>query len=40
MNKRATFVVDRDGTLIEEINSEMNMDVHADRALELLRAKV
>ncbi len=39
-NKRATFVVAADGTLIEEISSEMNMDIHADRALELLKAKV
>jgi peroxiredoxin Q/BCP len=39
-NKRATFVVGADGTLIEEITSEMNMDVHADRALEILKASV
>lgn len=39
-NKRATFVVAADGTLIEEIASEMNMDVHADRALEILKASV
>jgi len=39
-NKRATFVVAADGTLIEEIASEMNMGVHADRALEILKASV
>ena len=39
MNKRATFVVAADGTLIEEISSEMNMEIHADRALEALTAR-
>lgn len=38
-NKRATFVVGADGTLIEEIGSEMNMEIHADRALEALTAR-
>jgi len=38
LNKRATFVIDRDGTVLERISSEMSMDVHADRALEVLRA--
>jgi peroxiredoxin len=37
-NRRATFVIDRDGTVLEALRSEMNMDVHADRALDVLRA--
>lgn len=40
MNKRSTFVVDTDGTVLAVIASEMNMDVHADEALEVLRARV
>ena len=35
--KRATFVIDRDRTVRKVITSEMNMTVHADRALEALR---
>ena len=35
--KRATFVIDRDRTVRSVITSEMNMTVHADRALEALR---
>jgi peroxiredoxin Q/BCP len=38
-NQRATFVIDRDGTILEVIRSETRMDHHADRALELLRAQ-
>jgi len=38
-NKRATFVIDSDGTVLELIASETNMDVHADRALEVLAAR-
>ena len=37
-NKRTTFVIGQDGTLIDVISSELNMDVHADKALEALRA--
>jgi len=37
MNKRATFVIGTDGTVLDAISSEMNMDVHADQALEVLR---
>jgi thioredoxin-dependent peroxiredoxin len=37
MNKRATFVIGKDGTLIDVITSEINMDVHADKALAALR---
>ncbi len=36
--KRATFVINTDGTLREVIQSEVKMDVHADRALESLKA--
>jgi peroxiredoxin Q/BCP len=35
--KRATFVIDRDRTVRSVITSEMNMDVHADRALAAVR---
>ena len=35
--KRATFVIDRDRTVRSVITSEMNMDVHADRALAALQ---
>ena len=37
LNKRVTFVIDRDGTVLDRISSELSMDVHADRALEVLR---
>ena len=36
--KRATFVIDPDRTIRTVISSEMSMDVHADQALEALRA--
>ena len=36
--KRATFVIDRDRTVRKVISSEMNMTVHADRALAALQA--
>jgi thioredoxin-dependent peroxiredoxin len=36
-NKRATFVIDTDRTVLEVIRSEVNMDAHADRALAALR---
>ena len=35
--KRVTFVIDPDRTVRAVIGSELNMDVHADRALEALR---
>lgn len=38
-NKRATFVIDSDGTVLDVIASETNMDVHADRALQALAAR-
>lgn len=38
-NKRATFVIDTDRRVLAAISSELNMEVHADRALEVLRAR-
>lgn len=38
-NKRATFVIDTDGTVLEAVASELNMDLHADKALDALRAR-
>jgi peroxiredoxin Q/BCP len=37
-NKRTTFVIDRDGTVLDVISSELKMNDHADRALEVLRS--
>ena len=36
-NKRATFVIDRDSKVLNVIKHELNMSVHADRALATLR---
>jgi peroxiredoxin Q/BCP len=36
-NKRATFVVDPDRRVLATITSELNMNTHADEALEVLR---
>lgn len=38
-NKRATFVIDRDGKVLDVIKSEIRMSVHADRALEVLHGR-
>ena len=38
-SKRQTFVIDSDGTLLRVISSELNMNVHADEALEVLRQR-
>jgi peroxiredoxin Q/BCP len=38
-NKRTTFVIDKDGTVLEVVSSEVSMHKHADRALEVLRAR-
>ncbi len=38
-NKRVTFVIDTDRTLIEVIHRELSMGAHADRALEVLRSR-
>lgn len=37
--KRTTFVIDTDRTVLEVIASEFSMDTHADKALEVLRAR-
>jgi len=34
--KRTTFVIGRDRRILEVVNSELSMDVHADRALAAL----
>ncbi len=36
-SKRATFVVDTDSRVLGVITSEVNMNTHADEALEILR---
>lgn len=38
-NRRATFVIDTDRRVLAVISSELNMNVHADRAIEALRAR-
>lgn len=38
MNKRATFVIGTDNKILAAIGSELNMDIHADEALTVLRA--
>lgn len=37
--KRTTFVIDTDRTVLEVISSEFSMETHADKALEVLRAR-
>lgn len=37
--KRTTFVIDTDRTVRAVISSEINMDAHADKALEILRSR-
>ena len=37
--KRTTFVIDTDRTVLAVISSEISMDTHADKALELLKAR-
>ncbi|AQT80351.1 peroxiredoxin [Mycolicibacterium litorale] len=37
--KRTTFVIDTDRTVLDVISSEVNMDTHADKALEVLKAR-
>jgi peroxiredoxin Q/BCP len=39
-NKRVTFVIDIDRTVLDVISSELSMGVHADKALEMLRSRV
>ncbi len=38
-SKRSTFVIDTDRTVLAVVNSELNMDAHADEALRVLRAR-
>jgi peroxiredoxin Q/BCP len=37
--KRSTFVIDTDSKILAVINSEISMNKHADKALEVLRAR-
>lgn len=37
--KRTTFVIDTDRTVLDVISSELNMETHADKALEVLRRR-
>jgi peroxiredoxin Q/BCP len=39
VNKRSTFVIDQDHTVLSVISSEIHMDKHADEALAVLRAR-
>ena len=38
-NRRTTFVIDTDRTVLAVFRSELSMNSHADRALELLRQR-
>jgi thioredoxin-dependent peroxiredoxin len=38
-NARTTFVIDTDRRVLEVIRNEINMNVHADRALDALRRR-
>lgn len=38
-NKRSTFVIDTDRTVLAVINNEVSMNQHADKALEVLRKR-
>ena len=35
--KRSTFVIGRDRKIVDIVNSEINMNVHAQRALDALK---
>ena len=37
--RRRTFVIDTDRTVLAVVGNELNMNVHADRALEVLKAR-
>ncbi len=39
-NKRRTFVIGRGGSVLAMVRAELNMRIHADRALETLRKTV
>lgn len=38
-NKRATFVIDTDRRILASMTSELNMELHADEALQVLHAR-
>jgi len=38
-NRRTTFVIDTDRTLLDVIHTEFSMSAHADRALQVLRQR-
>jgi peroxiredoxin Q/BCP len=38
-NRRTTFVIDTDRTLLAVLDSQLNMNAHADGALEVLRRR-
>lgn len=38
-NRRTTFVIDTDRRLLDVVHTELSMRAHADRALEVLRAR-
>lgn len=38
LNRRATFVVDQDGKVLDSFSSEFNMGEHADWALEVIKS--
>jgi thioredoxin-dependent peroxiredoxin len=38
-NKRITFVIDTDRTILAVIHTEISMGAHADKALEVLKAR-
>ena len=38
-NKRVTYVIDTDRTLLDVFHTEVSMDAHADKALALLKAR-
>lgn len=39
LKRRVTFVIDTDGAVLEVVKNDLNMGVHADRALEVLRTR-
>ncbi|GAA3445106.1 peroxiredoxin [Planomonospora venezuelensis] len=39
LTRRMTFVIDTDRRVLEVINNEAGMQIHADRSLEVLRAR-
>jgi thioredoxin-dependent peroxiredoxin len=38
-NKRITFVIDTDRTVLDVIHTEISMGAHADKALQILKAR-